>query len=77
MAPSGHLGTSDLGSASVPDSSKPGSARAHKDPNFEVRALFGTDKLELETPDPETLQVTKELLKTPVFGGDWAVFEAV
>ena len=30
------LGTPDLGSFSVPDSSKPGSAPAHKDPNVQV-----------------------------------------
>ena len=69
------LGTPGLGSSSVPDSSKPGSAPAHKDPSVQVRALFSTDKLELETLDPETRQVTKDLLKRPVFGGDWATFE--
>ena len=37
--------------------------------------MFGTDKLELETLDPETRQVIKDLLKRPVFRGDWATFE--
>ena len=69
------LGTPDLGSFSVPDGSVPGSAPTHKDPNVQVGALFGTDKLELETLDPETRQVIKELLKRPVFRGDWATFE--
>ena len=65
----------DLGSFSVPDGSVPGSAPTHKDPNVQVRALFGTDKLGLETLDPETRQVIKDLLKRPVFRGDWATFE--
>ena len=69
------LGAPDLGSFSVPDSSKPGSAPAHKDSNVQVRALFGTDKLELETLDPEPGQVMKDILKRPVFSGDWATFE--
>ena len=69
------LGTRDLGSFSVPDTSKPGSAPAHKDPNVQVRALFGSDKLNSETLDPETQQVMEDLLKRPVFSGDWAKFE--
>ena len=69
------LGTPDLGSFSVPDGSKPGSAPYHKGPNVQVRALFGTDKLELETVDPETRQVIQDLLKRPVFWGDWATFD--
>ena len=64
------LGTPDLWSFSVPDSSKPGSAAAHKVPNVQVRAPFGTNKCELETLDPETRQVMKDLLKRPVFSGD-------
>ena len=69
------LGPPDLGSFSVPDSSKTGSAPAHKDPNVQVRVLFGTDKLELGTLDPEAQQVMKDLLKRLVFSGDWATFE--
>ena len=69
------LGTPDLGSCSVPDGSVPGSAPTHKDPKFQVRALFGTDKLELETLDPETRQLIKDLLSRAVFRGDWATFE--
>ena len=69
------LGTPDLGSFSVRDASVPGSSPTHKDPNVQVRALFGTDKLELETVDPETRPVIKDLLKRPVFRGDWATFE--
>ena len=61
------LGTPDLGSFSVPNGPVPGSAPTHKDPNVQVRALFGTNKLELETLDPETRQVIKDLLKRPVF----------
>ena len=68
------LGTPDLGSLSVPDDSVPDRAPTHKDPNVQVRALFGTDKLELETLDPETRQVIKDLLKRPVVRGDWATF---
>ena len=48
------LGTPDLGSFPVPESSKRGSALTHKDPNVQARAVFGTDKLELETLDPLT-----------------------
>ena len=69
------LGTPDLGSFSVPDDSEPCSAPTHKGPNVQVRALFGTDKFELETLDPETRQVIKDLLKKPVFRGEWATFE--
>ena len=69
------LAPAGLGSSSVPDCSKPGSAPAHKDPNVQVRALFRTDKLDLETLHPETRQVMKDLLKRPVFSGDWATFE--
>ena len=65
------LGTPDLGSFSVPDSSKRGSTPAHKDRSVQVRAVFSRDKLELETLDPETGQVMKDLLKRPVFSGDW------
>ena len=69
------LGTPDLRSFPVPDSSKPGSAPAHKDPNVQVPALFGTDKSGVETVDPETRQVMKDLLNRPVFSGHWATFE--
>ena len=69
------LGTPDLGSFSVPDCSVPGSAPTHKDPNVQVRVLFNTDKLGLETLDPETRQVIKDLPKRLVFRGDWATFE--
>ena len=64
------LGLPNLGSFLVPDSSQPG-----KDPNFQVRALFGTDKLELQTLDPETRHVMKDLLKSPVYSGDWVTFK--
>ena len=57
------LGTADPGSFSVPDGSEAGSAPTHKDPNVQVRALFGTDKSELETLHAETRQVIKDLLK--------------
>ena len=66
------LGTPDLGSFSVPDGTAPGSTPTHKDLNVQVRALSGTDKLELETLDPVTRQVMKDLLKRPVFRVDWA-----
>ena len=42
------FGTPDLEYLSVPNSSEPGSAPANKIPNLQVRALFGTDKFELE-----------------------------
>ena len=69
------LGTPDLGSVSVHDGSEPGSAPNHKGPNVQVRALSGTDKLELETLYPETRQVIKDLLQRRVFRGDLATFE--
>ena len=67
--------TPDLRSYSVPESFKPGTAPTHKDPKVPVRALFGTDKFALETLDPETRQVIKDLLKRLVFSGDWVTFE--
>ena len=69
------LVTPDIGPFSLPDSSKPGSAPAHKDPNVQVWALFGTDKLASEILYLETRQVMKDLLKTLVFRADWVTFE--
>ena len=69
------LGMPAIGCFSVPDSSKAGSSLPHKDPNAQVGALFGTNKSELETLDPENRQGIKDLLKRPVFGGDWATFK--